>query len=61
MFGPNYAEERRRMGPGGCFCRSDNALQDEDSAGAARSRRHPAPNARPGPRHHPFFLPSATQ
>ncbi len=39
-------------GPGGCFCRSDSAPQDGDSAGAAataHSRRHPAPNA--GPRH----------
>ncbi len=41
------------MGEGGRFCRSDNAPQDGDSAGAAgvgHSRRHPAPNAGP---HHP--------
>ncbi len=40
----------------GRFCRSDNAPQDEDSAGAAgaaHSRRHPAPNA--GPHHPPIF------
>ncbi len=50
-FGPDYAEKRRRMGPGGRFCRSNNAPQDGDSAGvagAAHSRRHPAPNAGPG-------------
>ncbi len=44
------------MGPGGRFCRSDNALQDGDSvgsAGAAHSRHHPAPNA--GPCHPPVF------
>ncbi len=53
-FGPDYAEKRKRMGPGGHFCRSDNAPQDGDSAGAAHShRRHPAPNA--GPRHPPHF------
>ncbi len=50
-FGPDYAEKRRRMGPGGRFCHSDNAPQDGDSAGAAgvahSRRRHPAPNARP--------------
>ncbi len=42
------------MGPGGRLCRSDNAPQDRDSAGAAgaaHSRRHPAPNA--GPRETP--------
>ncbi len=55
-FGPDYAEKRRRMGTGGRFCRSDNAPQDGDSAGAAgvgHIRRHPAPNA--GPRHPPVF------
>ncbi len=39
------------------LCRSDNALQDGDSveaAGAAHSRRHPAPN-NAGPRHPPVF------
>ncbi len=44
------------MGPGGRFCRSDNAPQDGDSAGAAgaiHSHRRPAPNA--GPRHPPLF------
>ncbi len=42
------------------FCHSDNAPQDGDIAGAAYSRRHPAPNA--GPRHPPHpFLPSANQ
>ncbi len=49
-FGPNYAEKCRRMGPGGRFCRSDNAPQDGDSvgaAGAAHSHRHQAPNAGP--------------
>ncbi len=43
QFGPNYAEKRRRTGPGGRFFRSDNAPQDGDSAGAAgtaHSRRH---------------------
>ncbi len=62
QFGPDYAEKRIRMGPGSRFCRSDNAPQDGDSAGAAgtaHSRRHPAPNA--GPRHPTPFLPSATQ
>ncbi len=61
QFGPDYAEKRRRMGPGGRFCRSNNALQDGDSTGAAEaahSRCHPAPNARP---RHPPFLSSATQ
>ncbi len=51
---PDYTEKRRRMGPGGRFCRSDNAPQDGDSVGAAgvaHSRHHPAPNA--GPRHPP--------
>ncbi len=50
QFGPDYAEKRRRMGPGGHFCHSDNAPQDGDSAeaaGVAHSRRHQAPNARP--------------
>ncbi len=53
-FAPDYAEKRRKMVPGGRFCRSDNAPQEENStgaAGAAHSRRHPAPNA--GPRHSP--------
>ncbi len=62
QFGPDYAEKRRWMGPGDCFCRSDNAPQDGGSAGAAgaaHSRRHPAPNA--GPRHLPRFSPSTTQ
>ncbi len=51
-FGLDYAEKHRRMGPGGHFCRSDNAPQDGDSvgvAGAAHSRHHPASSA--GPRH----------
>ncbi len=42
--GPDYAEKRRRMAPGGRFCLSDNAPQDGDSAGAAgaaHSRRQP--------------------
>ncbi len=54
QFGPDYAEKRKTMGPGGRFCHSDNAPQDGDNAGvagAAHSRRHPAPNARP--RHPP--------
>ncbi len=56
QFGPDYVEKRRRMEPGGCFCRSDNAPQDGDSTGAAgatHSRHHPAPNA--GPHHPPIF------
>ncbi len=55
QFGPDYAEKGRRMGPGGCFCRSDNAPQDGDSAGAAGAAhsRHSAPNA--GPCHPPIF------
>ncbi len=61
-FGPNYAEKHRRMGPGGCFCHSENVPQDVDSAGAAgaaHSCRHPAPYA--GPRNPLQFLPSTTQ
>ncbi len=56
QFGPDYAEKRRRMRLGGCFCRSDNASQDGDSAGAAGAAhncRQPAPNA--GPPHPPIF------
>ncbi len=56
QFGHDYAEKRRRMGPGGRFCCSDNAPQDGDSAGvagAAHSRCHPAPNVER--RHPPRF------
>ncbi len=45
QFGPDYAEKRRRIGPGGRFCHSNNTLQDEDSAGAAEAAHsccHPA-------------------
>ncbi len=35
QFGPNYAEKCRWMGPDGCLCRFDNALQDEDNVGVA--------------------------
>ncbi len=35
--GPDYAEMRRWMGPGGHLCLFDNAPQDGDSAGAAEA------------------------
>ncbi len=31
QFGSNHATERRRIGPDGCLCCSDNASQDGDS------------------------------
>ncbi len=60
MDGPDYAEKRRRKGPGGRFCRSDNAPQDGDSAGAqgrpiAAATQHPMPDLAIPP-----FLLSAT-
>ncbi len=61
QFGPDYAEKRRRMGPGVRFCRSDNAPQDGDSAEVAGATHSPPPSTQCRTSPSPKFLLSATQ
>ncbi len=61
QFGPNYAEKRRWMGPGGRLCRFDNTLQDGDNVGAAeaansRHHQHPMPDLAIPPRCLPLAI-----